>query len=52
MKAKNPNLALWLNYWKRGVSGAPKKLFSCFSVFSLFCCFVGYCGGILVSWFQ
>jgi hypothetical protein len=33
MKAKNLNLALWLNYWSRGVLGARKKLFSCFSVF-------------------
>jgi hypothetical protein len=27
MKAANPNSPLWLNYWKRGVSRVPKKLF-------------------------
>jgi len=36
MKAKNPNSALWLNCWRRGVSRAL-KLFSCFSIFGLFC---------------
>ncbi len=30
----------------------PKKLFSYFSIFGLFCCFASYCGGILLSWFQ
>lgn len=36
MKAENPNLALWLNCWRHGVSSAPKNLFSCFFIFSLF----------------
>ncbi len=52
MKAENPNLVLWLSYWRCGVSRASKNLFPCFFVFGLFCCFAGYCGVILVSWFQ
>jgi len=38
MKVANPNLAMWLNYWWRGVSRVMKKLF--FGLFLFLVCFV------------
>ncbi len=52
MKAENRNSALWQSCWRRGVSRMSKSSFSYFSVFGLVCCFVGYCGMVLVSCFQ
>jgi len=50
MKAKNPNLALWLNYMRHGVSRVPKKLFFFFFVWFvlLFCKLLGRDLGELV----
>jgi hypothetical protein len=53
MKVANPNLALWLNCWQRGVSRASKKLF--FGLFLFLVCFVVLqviYEGILMSSFQ
>jgi hypothetical protein len=52
MKEKNPNLALWQSCQSCGVSSMLKSSTSCFFVVGLVCCFVAYCGVVLVSWFQ
>jgi hypothetical protein len=50
--SKNPNIALLHNYWSCGVSRTLKSSISCFFYFTLVCCFAGYCGVALVTWFQ
>ncbi len=51
-ESKNLNSALWQSCWRHGVSRTLKISFSYFFVFGLVFCFVGYCGMVLVSWFQ
>jgi hypothetical protein len=51
-ESRNPNLALWQSCQSHGVSRTTKSSISCFSIFGLVCCFAGYYGVALVSWFQ